>query len=103
MAQRQPNSDLMAIAQGRAPVSKRDRRIAKQAEAIHDKVEVTGFFMSGGVALARHGMDEITELNDYRHRLAGDNAGLNMELLDIEVETLRGVKGIIRGYYDGWM
>jgi hypothetical protein len=61
-----------------------------------------GLVLSGGTRLAQHGLDEYTQLDDYRHRMAGDNLGLDMDLREIEVEALRGTKRVIRRYYDSW-
>ena len=45
-------------------------------------------------------MEGVAGLNHHRKRLAGEDAGLNMELLDIELEAIRGAKGELRRYYN---
>jgi hypothetical protein len=78
------------------------RQLARKAKKIYDEVRLTGYHVSGGMALAKHAMDETTALNAHRRRLAGDDPLLGMALLDIEAEAIQGAKSTLRRYNDDW-
>lgn len=94
--------ELMPYVRGDAVVPKRDRQVARQAKKTYDGVRLTGLRVSGGMALAKHTMDEVADLDAHRRRLAGDDPVLGMALLDIEAEAVHGAKSTLRRYNDDW-
>lgn len=94
--------ELMPYVQGETAVPKRDRQVARKAKQTYDEVRLTGYRISGGMALAKHTMDEVEALDAHRRRLAGDDPVLGMALLDIEADAVRGAKSSLRRYNDDW-
>jgi hypothetical protein len=81
--------------------AKRVRRQTKEEREECEKARMEALTaVCGSVCLARHAMDEVTELNAYRDRLVGNDPVLNMKLLDIEVELVRAAKSVQRRYFD---
>jgi hypothetical protein len=95
-------NELMPYVQGETAIPKRDRYVARMAKQTFDEVRLSGYRVSGGVALAKHTMDEVTALDAHRRRLAGDDPLLGMALLDIEGEAVNGAKSVIRRYHSDW-
>jgi hypothetical protein len=94
--------ELMPYVQGETKVPARDRQVARRAKETYDETRLAGYRVSGGMALAKHAMDETAALDAHRRRLAGDDPLLGMALLDIEAEAIQGAKSTIHRYHDDW-
>ena len=96
------NGELMQYIQGERPVPRQDRQVARQAKGIYDRTRLNGLVISGGMALARHAMDETAATHSYARHLAGDDPFLAVALGEIEAEAINGARGVIRRYHGSW-
>lgn len=61
-----------------------DRQVARRGRRAYDDARYIGLRMDATYALAGHAMEGLVDLDTHRKRLAGDDDGLNMQLLDIQ-------------------
>lgn len=96
------NNELMLYARGYLPVRRGDRQVAKLGKQIYDETRVAGLKATATLALASHMMEGISELDQHRKRLAGDDPMLNALLGQIEMGAIRKLSGIQTSLFTGF-
>lgn len=96
------SGELMPYVSGEMKVRAQDRAVVKRGRQINDDVRLAGFKADATLALAGHIMEGAAGLDAHRRKIAGDDPGLNMLLLDIETEAINGVRAIQRGFSGGF-
>lgn len=94
------SNELMPFIRGEARPARRDQNLVRRGRQVYEDVHETVLRERGGFAIAGDIMEGVADLNQHRRRLAGDDPGLNMELLDIELEAIHGARHELRSYYD---
>jgi hypothetical protein len=90
------DSELMRYATGEVKPRKSDQKVTGQAKKVYDRVRLADFEARGIIALAGDVMEGVSELDEQRKKLAGNDAGLNAVLGQIELEAMNQVTQIVR-------
>lgn len=96
------NNELMLYARNELSVPRADRAVAKQAKRVYDEVRLKTLQAQGSIAMAGTIMEGITDLNQRRQQLSGDDALLNMSLVEIQANTVRHVTRIQSSLFNQW-
>lgn len=93
-----PNNELMHIANGTQPNKGRvSREVVRQAKHITEEVKLAGLQVDASVALAAHVMQAVTQLDEHRKALAGEDVTLNLALSEVMMTSLRQVQALQQG------
>ena len=96
------NNDLMRYVSGEAEPSRRDRKTARQAKRVYDRVREAAFKADGETALGAHLMGNAVDIDDHRGHLAGDDPVKTALLARFEQRVITGLERIQDDYQNGW-
>lgn len=85
----------------RRPLTKAERDRQRVTRQIQEEVATAALMADGVVAFAGLAMERLNDLDQYRQELAGQDTLKNILFGEIEAQTVRQVKAIQRGLYNG--
>jgi hypothetical protein len=94
------NNEITPYVRGEVRTPHKDKHVVAKVRQIHEDVQEGVWKERGGFAIAGDIMDGLAALNNHRKQLQGDDDGLAMDLLDIQVQARNGAKKVLQQYYN---